>query len=501
MSDRGREVKEQKTERMGNIVNDSALLIFVRVVTMSVSIVQTMILSRTLTKTDYGTYSQALLIISFFSPFFSLGLENAVNYFFNKSKSEKERQKFINTIFSLSAFCGIVGGIILFLFRNQIVEYFGNSAVAPLMIYVAFRPCIQNLVTLYQPVFISSGYAKTIAIRNLIISIVQICIVGGVSYYINDIALILLLLLIADLIQLMCFVVIYGKKRFWISLFHPSLGLVQEILTYSLPMLLSSSIGTISLNIDKLMVSGLMSTEDYALYSNVSKELPFAFISNAFTAVVTPHIVKYINNGEDEKFKNLWSHYLELGYKITWPLCIGAALLAPELIEILYSQTYLSQEGIAVFQFYTIAAMMRFTYFGMIPSALGKTKVILKYSIVGCIVNVCLNYPMFLCMGMSGPALATVISLVVSAVLYLRESSKLVDIPIVEILAPKRIVILILEMCICGVAVRMLISLLENYFSNVFISFVLGYSIFIALIFGVNYKQLKMLISDLKKGE
>ena len=57
-----------------DIVSSSIALVFVRVITMLVGIVQTMILSRTLAKADYGTYSQALLIISFAAPFFFIGL-------------------------------------------------------------------------------------------------------------------------------------------------------------------------------------------------------------------------------------------------------------------------------------------------------------------------------------------------------------------------------------------------------------------------------------------
>lgn len=250
----------------------------------------------------------------------------------------------------------------ILIFRTQIVGYFANDAVSGLLIYIAFRPCIQNLVALYQPLFISSGYAKTIAMRNLIISIGQICIVGGVSYFTSNIALIFLLLLVLDILQYACFVLIYTKRQFKISILKADVTIVREILRYALPLLLGTSIGTISINIDKFMVSGMMSTEDYALYANVSKELPFSFVISSFTAVVMPVIVRYINNGENNKFKELWSCYLELGYKITWPLCIGAAALAPEAIELLYSKIYLSADGTMVFRIYTIVAMMRFTF-------------------------------------------------------------------------------------------------------------------------------------------
>lgn len=53
-----------------NMAKDATILVFVRFVTMLVSIIQTMVLTRILSKTSYGTYSQAILVISFLSPFF-----------------------------------------------------------------------------------------------------------------------------------------------------------------------------------------------------------------------------------------------------------------------------------------------------------------------------------------------------------------------------------------------------------------------------------------------
>lgn len=482
----------------GGIVSDSIFLVFVRVITLSVNLIQTMILSRTLTKTSYGTYSQAVLLISSCAPFFSLGLNDAINYFFNKSTDVNARKKYVSTIFSLSIISGVLCGILILIFRFQIVGYFRNDAVSGLLIYIAFRPCIQNLVGLYQPLFISSGYAKMIAMRNLLISIGQICIVGGLSYFTSNIALIFILLFVLDLLQYVCFALIYKKRQFSILIMQVDFAVIKEILKYALPLLLGTSISTISINIDKFMISGMMSTEEYALYANVSKELPFSFVVSSFTAVVMPVIVRYINNGEKNNFKELWSSYLELGYKITWPLCIGAAVLAPEAIELLFSKIYLNSEGTIVFRIYTAVAMMRFTFFGMVPSALGRTDIVMKYSIIGCAINICLNYPMFYLMGMPGPALATFISMGVSLALYFRTSSKLVNIRISEVLKPGQILLLGVEMLLCGIGIRLLISAVELRFLNAFVNFALGYILFNVIVLGLNFKSLKRIMTSLK---
>ena len=479
-----------------NMVTDATILAFVKCVTMFVSIIQTMILARTLSKTDYGTYSQALLVVSFLGPFFSLGLENTINYFYNRSKNAKMNKSYIDTIFTLSLVSGVTCGFIIIGLKNQLGLFFDNSNIKPLIMYIAFRPCLQNLIALYQPMYISSGYVRIIAVRNLLISIIQIIIVGWFSYFYNNISLILLLLLLLDIVQFIYFTIIYRKKVFKISMLHPNFALFGEILKYSLPMFFSISIGTISTNIDKLVVSGLMTIEDYALYSNVSKELPFSFIINSFTTVITPFIIKFINNNKKDKFKKLWSFYLEIGYRTTWPLCFGAFLLAPELIKILYSDLYLTGEGIVVFRLYIIVAMFRFTYFGIVPTAIGRTDIIMKYSLFGCLLNLFLNYPMFYLLGMLGPAVARIISMIVSAIFYFRSSIKLVDINISEIIASKKIIIFIVKMVFCGTIARIIVSALENYLPNMScsVALILGYLIICMLMIGIDYKNMKSIV-------
>lgn len=486
----------EKTKN-NSIATDSFLLIFVQCITMSVSIVQAMILARTLTKNVYGTYSQALLVISFFAPFFSLGLNNAINYFFNKTENYIIKRKYINTIVGLSTSVGIIGGILLIFFKNELAIYYGNQAILPLMAYIAFRPCLQNLISLYQPLYISSGYARVIAIRNLIISICQVLIVGLTSYYTQNLITIFVLLFILDAVQLFFFSQYYRHTEFSINPFEIEKSYIAPILKYALPMLLAISVGTISVNLDKLVISSLMPVEDYALYSNMAKELPFSFIASSFTAVVTPQIVKFINSGKMKEFRTLWSDYLEIGYTVTWPLCVGALITAPQVIEILYSTKYLSHDGIIVFQIYTVVAMMRFTYFGLVPTAMGETKIVLYYSIFGLVINMVLNYILFYSMGMIGPPLATVISIAVMGFFYFKRGLKMSDSHFTKIFRVKKILALFLEMLVTGAITLVVLKTIQNYMTNAIILFFIGYGLFIGIIFLIKQKDLKRLIKSM----
>lgn len=78
--------------KKSNLAKDSFILIFVQCITICAGLVQAMVLSYTLSQFDYGTYSQGLLVVSFATSFAGLGLNNAINYFYNKTDDIKKKE-------------------------------------------------------------------------------------------------------------------------------------------------------------------------------------------------------------------------------------------------------------------------------------------------------------------------------------------------------------------------------------------------------------------------
>lgn len=470
------------TTKKQNILGDSVLLSVVRIVTIFAGMVQTMILARTLTKELYGTFSQTLLVHSFIAPLLSLGLEASISFFFNKTDNQIERGKAINTIFFLTVLAGIAGAVLLTGARKPIAGFFSNPELIPLVLYISIRPLLTNLITLYQPLYVSLGYTKIIAIRNLLVSVFQVLFILFVSLYIKSLVALLLVFILLDILQIVIFSHFLSSRYSSIHLLKFDKALLRPILQFALPMLFSSFLGTISINFDKLLIGRMMSTEDFALYSNMAKELPLSFIVASITTVITPHIIKYLHQGDKDTFKELWSDYIEVGYSVTWTLIVGLFVVSSEAITILYSTKYLDSVGIVVFRLYLVVAAFRFTYFGMIPSALGKTRIILLYTTIAIVINVALNYPFFLLFGMIGPAIATIISMLLSAVLYFAHSLRLVNLRLTDIFRMPNLFGLFLIYAI-GILIQMVgYRVLKTYTDNSLVLFGVVYVLFVGFV-------------------
>lgn len=462
---------------------------------MIAGIIQAMILSRALDRQGYGTYSQGLLIISLATTFVGLGLASAINYFYNKTEDVNEKQAYINTIFGITTILGIIGGFVIILSKNGIVDYFNNSALAGLIVYVAFRPLFANVIALYQPLYISNHMTKQIAIRNFLISLFQVIIIGSVSIFSQNIALIFLLLCFLDIVQILIFSLFFTKMHFQINPLKININDIKPIFDYTIPLAIALMMGTILTNMDQLVIAKLMSTEALALYSNVSRSLPFSFISGALTMVATPVIIKLLNSGKIAELEKVWSNYLEIGYRTTWTFCIGAIVCAPELLRFLYSDKY--YDGLYIFIVYLCVEVFRFTYFGLILTAKGKTKIILLYSFLTLLLNLILNFVLYYLLGIIGPAFATLISIAVIGTVQLIHSSRLVELSLLNVLRIKQMHIFILQLIIIGLICFGFKLSFRHIVGNNFVILFVTYLLFVLITFGVTIKRIKYLVSQL----
>lgn len=478
-----------------SIATNSAFLIFVRLITLLVGIIQTMILSRKLTLEQYGTYSQALLVISMSTMLLGLGMSNAVNYFYNINDDENEKKLYVNSIFGISLISGIIGAIIILINSNNIVKYFDNHLLKGIIIYICLRPLLNSLITIYQQLYISCGMVKIIALRNFIISILQVCTITIICNITTSLFIVFKVLLILDLVQVISFHIYFKRNRFLIYPRKIQVKYIKKILIYAAPLALAIMMGTILKDMDKLFIGKIMSTEKLGLYTNVSKELPFEFIASSFTAVITPIIIRLNSANNCIRLKEVWSDYIELGYTTTWILCSAAIVCAPQLLVFLYSEKYI--EGTSVFIIYIFVELFRFTYFGMILSAKGKTKVILLYSFITMSLNFILNIILINTIGFVGPAIASLLSIAIVNIAQLVHSSKLVSVEFLKLIKIEKMVSLILKITIVSILMISFKEILLTKLNSNIIILIIVYPLTVIILIILNFNRIRTLIKSL----
>ena len=474
------------------VATNSIILAFVQCLTMITGILQAMILSRKLTETEYGTYSQGMLIANFLIPFLLLGLANAVTYF--TGKKDIDKIQYVDTIITLVFILGLAGTAGILLFRNAIVSYFNNPQLMYILPMVSVLPLLLNVITVYQTLFIAENMASSVAIRNATVAVLQVLVVAVGVILLHDIRSIFVMIVLMDILQIFVFVKLFEYRKYKVKLHIIKKNIACEIFRYSLPLAFSVAIGTLSIYMDKLLIGRMMSVEDFALYTNMAKELPISFIVSSFTTVIMPAFVKMHSESRDDDIKRYWKSYLELGLSVTWILCGAAIFCSKDLLIFLYSEKY--ARGIGVFVVYLTVELCRFSYFGIILSTFGRTKLIMYSSCLSLLCNFILNIVFFHLFGIVGPAVASLLTIFMMELLQLFFSCKLLGCKIGDIFDFKVVFILVLEITAVGASILYISSKYLNNVNNIIRLMCTGF-VFILILGLLNMTRIKKLITEI----
>ena len=404
---------------------DAVLLMFIKLVTMALGLTVTRLLSQYLSYHDYGTYSQILLVVTTVASVTILGMVDGTNFFYCRETDPQKREGYVSTIFTLQCMVSAAAGCVVMLLSTPLCTHFDNPDVAKLLIFAAVLPLLQNLISMLQVLVVSVGKARMLAARNFLVSVLRLLVVLVVITYVRNVAVVLLMTVILDVGQILIFWLMLRKNGCPMRLRAVNFRLFGEIFRYCAPMAVFTVISTLNRDLDKYLVGMVTDTETLAVYANASKVLPFDIIMASFTTVLIPEITRRVAAGQKESTISLYKAFLELTYIATGILCCAALAAAPQLMQLLYSEKYLS--GLTVFILYILVDLLRFTNITLILCVAGKTRSLMFLSFGTLATNAVLNVVLYNWMGLPGPALATLLVTLATGVLILHLSARTLD--------------------------------------------------------------------------
>lgn len=401
---------------------DAILLMLIKLVTIALGLVVTRLLSEHLSVYDYGTYSQILLVVSTVTSLTILGMMDGVNYFYCREPDQQKRESYISTIFALQCVISTAAGCVVMALSAPLCTHFDNPDVGQLLVFAAVLPLLQNLLSMMQILLVSVGKARLLAVRNFVVSVLRLIVVIVVVALVRNVAVILLTTVVLDVAQILLFGMILGKNDCAMGLQAVKVKLFGEIFRYCAPMAVFTVVSTLNRDLDKYLISLMTDTETLAVYANASKVLPFDIIMTSFTTVLIPQITRFVAEKNWDKAASLYKVFLEIAYVSTGILCCAALAVSPQLMQLLYSEKYLS--GLPVFCIYVGVDLLRFTNITLVLSAAGKTKSLMFLGVGTLAANAALNVVLFNLMGIAGPAAATLLTTFGSGMLILLLGAK-----------------------------------------------------------------------------
>ncbi len=453
-------------------------------------------LARLLSPADLGTYRQLFLIYTTVSAVLLLGIPQSLLYFMPKAQDAAEQGKIIKRTLFMAVLLSIVCAAGMFLCRGLVANKFNNPQLLRLLPLFALYPISMFYTQIYSSILLGMKEAVKAASFTIFAIFSDLVLILGTALFTRNLRFIVMGVLAASFIQLSyAMIKLSGLKALKQKL---DLRGIQIQLNYALPLGLSSLVGMLSIQLDKIMVSGFFTPEQFAVFSVGAMELPLiGILANSVNAVILPSL----SSSSKSEGGTLYSAAVRKNALIILPLAMLFYLLAEPLMVFLYGVAY--ADAAQYFKIYLFTLPLRVATYGIIFQALGKTRIILINASFALLANAILNYLLIRKMGMAGAALATVIVSWLSVAFYLVIMKQVLKLELRSYFPWRKLGKTLLVTMLCGIITYPVASIgsqpiIQLIFGSLFFS--MAFLVFGKLLGVILDYDLQLVVSFLKDG-
>lgn len=371
-----------------------------------VGLLSAVVLARLFSKEDYATYRQSLMVYTVAAPFLTLGLPQAI-YYFMPNHPERKRNILANNISVLA-----VSGALFTLFllcggSEYLARQFNNPDLAGTLRVIAWYPLFLLPVSGLGACLLVNNRAKQVAVYNIgsrlvmLVTVLLPVFIWRTSF--------------AGVVGFVMAAVVVMAPALWLmsraadtGVFKPDRRGVLDQLKFAVPLGLAGTIGQLSINLDKILISKYYDPETFAVYINGAMEIPLiAMITGSATAVLLPDMTRYIGAANYNEALQLWKRAAVKCALVIYPVMGFLLVMAPDVMVFLYGPKYI--ESAAPFRLYLLLLPVRVAFFSAIFISSGKSKLVLIMSAVALVLKIPVSLIMFKYAGYLGPIIATLL--------------------------------------------------------------------------------------------
>ena len=373
--------------------------------TRVVGLAVTMVMARIVVKEDLAAYRQTLLAYATVVPIMGLGVSQAMYYFLPVEKS-RIRGRLLDGV-AVTGLIGLLFAIFLALGGNDLLaQRFSNPKIAHMLLWMIPYAILTTPAKLASSVFV----ARDRVVMAAIFGVCQQLLIG----FSTVIPLILWHTVEASLLGNIAASILMASMALILMIrstpndsSRPTTAGVIELTQFAVPLALAGMFGTISMQLDKWIVSFLCGPDEFAVYALGAMEVPLiGMVTGAMTAVALTDMRKAVDAGKPADALRLFQVIARKSSYVILPIMLFFMLTADTVIQYLYGSDY--ADSAIPFRIYLVLLPVRTVVFGSLILALGKSRFILFRSMIGLVINGILSVFLVWHFGPWGASIATV---------------------------------------------------------------------------------------------
>lgn len=346
--------------------------------TQGIQFIVTVVLARLLVPEEFGLIVLATIFVSIAKIFVETGFNTALI-----QKKEADEIDF-SSVFYLSIMVAGLLYLCLFLSSPYIALFFNQpefTNVLRVLSLILFFGAINSI----QIAIIS----RNLQFKKLFISSIGAVVLSGVVGIVMAYANFGIWALVSQQLtnQIVITIILWFTVK-WRPLIVFSITRVKRLFSFGWKLLVSGILDTLTSNLTNLLVGKIYSPTALGFY-NRGEQLPSLIVNNvdgSIQSVMLPTLSKYQEN--TQRVKEIARRSIVTSSFIIFPMMVGLAVIAEPLIELLFTEKWLSavpflQISCAVYALWPIHTMNL-----QVMNALGRSDLFLKLEIVKKILSV-----------------------------------------------------------------------------------------------------------------
>ena len=399
-----------------------------RILSMLVFFAMPLVMTRVLSQSDYGVFSQYFTLYISLNVIFALGFHSNIFYFYpTASKTEKD-EYVSNTLFLLLLMAVIAILLLSSSFVSQ--NLFGDSRLSEYSLLVVISIALAIPVNIVSPLLTVREDKWGAIMFPPVTAVFQVGTVIVAALIKNDLNVVFKSLIVYQLLVLL-WVLLYSFRYHKIRFnFHS----IKPQVLYSLPFGFSVAIQMFSHYYDKIVCIRFVDSIQYAIYGAAFISIPgINQIYESLCQVNIVNMTKSYQDGDLQGVRELYKDFVIKTLSFSTPIILAVSLFAEEIIGLLYPSAYLPSAHF--FRIYSLTFLTYMLGAGTVLRASGKTEYSLLSYALTALVTLPLTYYLIKYHGIEGAIIGAVCSIILPRFVQMFFEAKQTKSPLSQYLA------------------------------------------------------------------
>lgn len=409
---------------------------------MMTQFVMPLFLTRFLTKTDYGIYSQFYLLLTFLGGILTFGMQSNLYYFFPKYDEKKSGNLVWNNVF-LMCLLGMAGCLIvsipfvkdMLLGESKLADYY-NIVLICILLFIPTN-MLAPLAVVRKDKWLAVLYPPADIMLKMFLVISAALSFSSLS----SIFYAILLLEIIEVVFVFSYIYTRYKEQFIIKeMFNKNM--ICEQLAYSIPFGVAVILNTICQRFDKIICVSSLSAEDYAIYSVAFFGIPGIMqVYDSICQVNVTNMSCSAKNGDYKGIIPLYRRFVVQTLSFSVPVIFIVMIFSSQIVELFFTDKYAA--SVPFFRLYIATFIIAMIGAGTILRALGKTKKSMHAFLISTIVYIPLAVVLVKFYGLWGAMCCAIIGSVLPRIIQVVFELRILKVSIAELFPLKDILLIV----------------------------------------------------------